>query len=152
MRIALRLFVLDQEGALYRLPSATFDRMREFPNRHRIPQLAGQRVRHAEVLVEMVNGQPHRALRSTFSMLTFEADGTLVPPLQDRHVRATIALALAPLLEAPTDKVGISDATTRFLARGGQWTPSASLQRRIERAALGREKCPRISPSGPASE
>src|SRR5882672_11053189 len=95
MRVALRLFLLDREGALYRLPSATLDRMLQIPTRHRLPRLVCQRVRSAEVAVEMMNGRPLRVVRSVFNMLTFKSDGTLVPPLRDRHVRARAELALA---------------------------------------------------------
>ena len=146
MRVALRLFLLDREGALYRLPSAALDRMLQIPTRHRLPRLAGQRVRSAEVAVAMMNGRPLRVVRSVFNMLTFKGDGTLVPPLRDRHVQARAELALA--LRAPARHAGIVEASTRFVARGGQWTPSAAVVRRIEQAALGRQKCPRISPSG----
>jgi hypothetical protein len=147
MRVAVRHFLLDREGALYRLPSATLDRMLQIPTRHRLPRLAGQRVRSAEVAVEMMNGRPLRVVRSVFNMLTFKSDGTLVPPLQDRHVRARADLALA--FGAPARHASVAEASTRFVARGGQWTPSAALVRRIEQAALGTQKCPRISPSGP---
>ncbi len=150
MRMALRHFLLDREGALYRLPSAALDRMLQIPTRHRLPRLAGQRVRSAEVAVEMMNGRPLRVVRSVFNMLTFKSDGTLVPPLRDRHVRARAELALA--LGAPARHAGIAEASTRFVARGGQWTPSAAVVRRIEQVALGRQKCPRISPSGPGFE
>src|SRR5258706_10592250 len=145
MRVALRLFLLDREGALYRLPSATLDRMLQIPTRHRLPRLAGQRVRSAEVAVEMLNGRPLRVVRSVFNMLTFESDGTLVPPLRDRHVRARAQLALA--LGAPARHAGIAEASTRFVARGGQWTPSAAVVRRIEQAGLGRPESPPIVPS-----
>src|ERR1700676_2161439 len=60
MRVALRHFLLDREGTLYRLPSATLDRMLQTPTRHRLPRLAGLRVRSAEVAVEMMNGRPLR--------------------------------------------------------------------------------------------
>ena len=145
MRVAFRHFLLDRVEALYRLPSATLDRMLQDPTCHRLPRLAGQRVRSAEVTVEMMNGRPVRIVRSVFNMLTFKSDGTLVPPLQDRHVRATAELALA--VETSPRNAGIAEASARFVARGGQWTPSAALRRRIEQTALGRQKCPRIPPS-----
>ena len=150
MRVALRHFLLDREGALYRLPGAALDRMLNNRTRHRLARFAGQRVRSAEVVVEMMNGRPLRVLRSVFTVLTFQRDGTLVPPLQDRHIRARAELALA--LGAPARHTGIAEASTRFVARGGQWTPSAALVRRIEQAALGSQKCPRISPSAPGIE
>lgn len=145
MRVALRHFLLDREGAIYRLPSATLDRMLNDPTRHRLARFAGQRVRSAEVVVEIKNGRPIVVLRSVFNMLTFESDGTLVPPLQDRHVRARAELTLT--VGESGRHAGISDASTRFVARGGQWKPPAALVRRIEQTALGRLKCPLISPS-----
>jgi hypothetical protein len=145
MRVAFRYFLLDSEGMIYRLPSAALDRMLHDPTRHPFPPLAGQRVRSAEVAVEMMNGRPLRVVRSVFNMLTFKSDGTLVPPLEDRHVRAHAELALT--LEAPPYHASVAEASTRFVARGGQWTPSAPLKRRIEQTAMGRQKCPRVSSS-----
>ena len=105
MRVAFRYFLLDREGALYRLPSATLDRMLQIPTRHCVSRFAGQRVRSAEVAVEMMNGRPLRVVRSVFNVLTFKSDGTLVPPLGDRHVRARAELALA--LGAPAHHAGV---------------------------------------------
>jgi hypothetical protein len=89
----------------------------------------------------MMDGRPVRVVRSVFNMLTFKSDGTLVPPVQDRHARARVELALA----AAARRASVTEASTRFLARGGEWKPSAALVRRMEQIALGRQKCPRIS-------
>jgi tryptophan 2,3-dioxygenase len=89
-----------------------------------------------------MNGQPTQVVRSSFNILTFKKDGTLVPPLSDRHVRARAELALA--LDQPIRDTAVADASTRFLARGGQWSPAAAVRRRIEQTALGREKCQRV--------
>jgi hypothetical protein len=86
-------------------------------------------------------------IRSVFNMVTFKRDGTLVPPLRDRHARARAELALALALEAPPRHTTVAQAGTQFLARGGQWTPSAVVKRRIEQTALGHLKCPRVSPT-----
>jgi hypothetical protein len=144
MRLALRHFLLDREGALYRLPGATLDRMQLVSSPLRFPRLAGQRVRSVEVAVEMINARPSRVVRSVFNMLTFKSDGTLLPPLQDPHAQARVELALALAAGRRTE---LAEARTRFVARGGEWTPSAALVKRIEQIALGRQKCPRISPS-----
>jgi hypothetical protein len=128
--------MLDVDGALYRLPNAAFDRMLHDPLRHRLPRFAGQRVRTAEIAVELVNGQPTRVVRSSFNIVTFRNSSALVPPLSDRHLRARVELALAP--GTPRRYAAVADASTRFVARGGQWTPSAADRRRIEQTALAR--------------
>jgi hypothetical protein len=83
-----------------------------------------------------MNGQPIQVVRSWFNILTFKKNGTLLPPQSDRHVRARAELALA--LEQPIRDTAVADASTRFLARGGQWKPSAAPVRRIEQTACTR--------------
>jgi hypothetical protein len=134
--------LLDAEGTLYRIPNAAFDRMLRDPVRHRLPRFAGQRVRSAEITVALMNRKPIAVERSSFSILTFKKNGVLVSPLLDLHVRARAELALA--LEKPIRDAAVADASTRFLARGGQWSPSAAVRRRIEQTALGRQKCERV--------
>ena len=142
MRIGFRHYLLDADGALYHVPNAAFDRMLRDPVRHRIPRFAGQRIRSAEIAVALMNGKPIAVERSWFSILTFKKNGALVSPLSDRHVRARAELALA--FEQPVRDTAVADASTRFLARGGQWSPSPAVRRRIEQTALGRQKCPRV--------
>jgi hypothetical protein len=81
------------------------------PTRHRPPRFAGQRVRSADIAVELMNGQPIQVVRSSFNVLTFKTNGTLVPPPADRYVRARAELALA--LNRPIRAV--AGASTRFL-------------------------------------
>ena len=83
----------------------------------------------------------HFLLDSEGTMLTFKSDGTLVPPLRDRHVRARAELALA--LDSPDPRANVAEASTRFVARGGQWKPPPALVRRIEQTdRLGTTQMP----------
>jgi len=138
VRIGFRRYLLDAEDTLYRVPIAAFDRMLRDPVRHRLPRFAGQRLRSAEIAVALMNGKPIAVERSSFSILTFKKNGTLVSPLLDSHVRARAELALA--LGQPRRDTAVADASTRFLARGGQWSPSPAVRRRIEQTALGRRE------------
>ena len=61
---------------------------------------------------------------------------------QNNQIPETGIAALA--LDQPIRDTAVADASTRFLARGGQWSPSAAVRRRIEQTALGREKCQRV--------
>ena len=144
MSVSLRKFLLDRDDTLYRLPTAVLDRMLRFPKTHSLPRFARQRVRSAEVIVELMNGRPIAVVRSVFSMMTFKCDGTLLSPLRDPHVLARAELAL--VLNSPDPRASVADAASRFVTRGGAWKPPAALLRRIEQSALGRLKCPRIAP------
>jgi hypothetical protein len=54
---------------------------------------------------------------------------------------------LALALDSPKPRASVADASIQFVARGGQWKPTPALARRIEQVALGRLKCPRLSPT-----
>ena len=64
MNLALRLLLLDHDDGIYRLPHAVFDRMRQDPTRHRLPQFAGQRVRTAEMAIELLNRKAVRVVQA----------------------------------------------------------------------------------------
>jgi hypothetical protein len=51
---------------------------------------------------------------------------------------------MAPPNDEPRDAVSVVDAATRFVAQGGRWVPSKTLQRLIDAAALGQVKCMRL--------
>ncbi len=147
MRTGFRHYILDGQGILYRIPTAAFDRLLHDSDHHRLPRFAGQRIRGAEIVVALMNGKPIAIERSSFSILTFKKDGALMSPLTDRHVRARAELALA--LKPTSRDTTVADVGARFLARGGQWSPSLALKRRIEQTALGHQTCERLSVATP---
>jgi len=138
MRLSNRMFLLDQEDDLYRLPNAKFDRMIRDPNCHSFPRFAGARLRMADMLVEILDRHPIRVVWSSFGILAFDQEGYFDPSAFDVHQRARAELALAPTITMPDGKMTVVNAATRFVARGGCWTPSHLLERRLDEAALGR--------------
>ena len=141
MSIRLRHYLLDMDGDLYHVPSAAFDRMLRDPSHHPVPRFAGQRVRSAEIAVQLMDRQPIAVVHSSYSMLTFKKNGALVSPLSDTHVRARVELALP--IGPPVGNTAVADASNQFLARGGKWSPATPVRRRIEQTALGKLKCPK---------
>lgn len=144
MGISCRMYLLDQDDTLYRLPSAKFSRMLRDPITCRLPHFAGRRVRMTDVAVELFDRQPSRVIWITFAFLAFDDDGHFDLATFDRHQRARTELALAlPSLEPKSDEI-VVDAADRFVAQGGRWTPSRALRRRIDAAALEQVKCTRL--------
>ena len=144
MGISCRMYLLDQDDTLYRLPSAKFKRMLRDPTTCRLPRFAGRRVRMTDVAVELNDRQPSRVIWITFAFLAFDDDGHFDLATFDRHQRARAELALAlPTLEPRSDEI-VVDAADRFVAQGGRWTPSRALRRRIDAAAMEQVKCTRL--------
>jgi hypothetical protein len=138
------MFLLDQDDGLYRLSSAKFNQMLRDPTSCRLTRFAGARVRMTNVAVELLDRQPIRVVWNTFGFLAFDVEGYFDAGTFDHHQRARAELALAPLAAEPKGAAIIVDATTRFVAQGGRWKPTRTLQRLIDEAALGRVKCPRL--------
>lgn len=145
MGLSSKVFLLSAHDTLHVLANAPFMRMLRREAVARIPDFAGQRVRQASVVVELVNGTPSRMVRCTFGILDINADGTLDVERWNSQQFARVDDPLAP--HRPGLRAGggrIVDASSRFIARGGSWEPDRHLLRRIDAAALGQLACPRV--------
>jgi hypothetical protein len=137
MNLSSRRFLIARDGVLYRLANATFTRILRNPRGYTVPVLAGQRVRMASLIVELINGVPVRVVRSTFATLSFDDDGYMDSGIFTRQQWALAESTLDPALVGTKHDEKVLDAATRFIAQGGKWRPSASLARTINEAALG---------------
>ena len=77
VKLSSKLFLLSADDTLHALASTAFMRMLRQEDLARVPDFAGQRVRQASVVVQVVDGTPLRMVRSTFSILEIKADGFL---------------------------------------------------------------------------
>jgi hypothetical protein len=144
MGISFRMFLLDQDDGLYRLSNTKFEQMLRNPTSCRLPRFAGARVRMADVGVQLQDRKPIRVVWITFGFLTFDSDGYFDASAFNRHQRARAELGLAvPIAEAESEGT-VVDAANRFVAQGGLWAPSRTLQRRIDATALGQLKCTQL--------
>ncbi|UUZ66209.1 hypothetical protein LP417_34875 (plasmid) [Polaromonas sp. P1-6] len=144
MSLSFRRFLIAQDGSICRLANMKFDRMLRDPDGHRVPVFAGQRVRMADVVIELTDRIPVRVLRSTFAILTFDYDGRIDSGRFGTQQRALAESALAPALDVPKIEEKVLDVADRFIAQGGTWHPSSALARAIDEAALGRMGCRRL--------
>ena len=147
MGLSGRMFLLDQDDYLYRLPNSTYERMMQDPGSNKITSFAGQRVRMADLLVELLNRQPIRVVRSNYGIFTFKPDGGFDPNTFERQQWARAEQALAPLSVEFGGTSTVVDAKTRFVAQGGRWIPSRALACRIGDAALERGAYTRLAVS-----
>ena len=77
MGLSSKLFLLSADDTLHALASTAFMRMLRREDVARVPDFAGQRVRQASIVVEVVDGTPSRMVHWTFSILDIDADGLL---------------------------------------------------------------------------
>ena len=142
--ISCRRFLLDSNDELYRLAESRFDRIVRDHRIDSIPRFAGQRVRMAEALVELLQHEPVRVVRLAFSMLRFGDRGQLLLDAFLRQQMAVAEGATAPALAPADGDSVVVDERHRFIAQGGRWVPSPVLERAICQAALGHGRCARL--------
>jgi len=98
----------------------------------------------ASAVVEFVGRVPTRVVRNTFAILVFDGEGCIDTGKFGKHQLAFTESALAPVSAVSDRHATVVDATTRFVAQGGSWTPSSTLARTINAAALGQLQCRRL--------
>ena len=138
MGIGCRRFIVDDEGKLVRLRNTIFERLLRDPQHHTMPALAGQRVRMAEILVQLADRRPIRVVRRVYYVVSFDEAGRLDTTRFQEQQWALAESALDRVFTVPGDDDRVLDAASRFIAQGGQWRPSNDLAQRIDDAALGK--------------
>jgi len=144
MGYSYQRYLVAMDDTLYRMANTAFDRMLQDPTRCRLPELAGQRVRTVEVVVELIGRKPVAVFRTSFAVLAFDDTGCVDVTRLRKQQYARIENALAPVFAEPDRDEKVIDAGGQFIAQGGTWTPSPALARAIADAALGRQRCPRL--------
>ena len=145
MTYSPRTFILGPDDTLYRLASAKLSRMVDDPDSHRLERFAGRRVRMVEAIVEVRDRAPYTVVRLIYEMLGFDAEGRLDCSTLTSQNAALAELAMDGVIPGSvTREKAVIDAGSRFVARGGRWQPSPSLEKEILQAALGERKCERL--------
>jgi len=141
MGISFRRFLIGNDDILYRLASAKFNRMVREPSSAPLPLFAGQRVRMADVIIELDGRTPVRILRDAYAILEFDRQGLLDFGKFEKQQFALASSVMDATLVVPNPDRKIVDAVNRFVAHGGSWTPTYAMKRRIEQAVFGEMAC-----------
>lgn len=122
---------------MVRIKNTDFARLMRDPDAHLMPALASQRVRVAELIVEVDGRTVLHIVRRVYFVLSFDAEGRVDIDRMDRQQRALAGLAIDAVLAPARPSREVLDAVDRFVAHGGRWQPAPGLAQRIDAAALG---------------
>ena len=139
MGLGMRIFLVNDDGLLERLPFGRYNRLIRHDLNERLPQYAGRRVRCAVIVVESKNRKPIEVLKRQFSYLSFDSDGRLMADGDDSEARLAMEM-LEPVI-ADEDRQ-VVDARHKFArkryAREYLWKTSPKIEQAIRRAIFGR--------------
>jgi len=139
MGTGLRVFLLNDDDSLERLPLAKFERLRRGDRKESLPQYAGKRIRYALVVVEMENRRPVAIIMVQYSYLYFDSKGRIDPV--EREKAATLAVNMVPPSRKEGQIGGLINAHHRFAKkhydRQYTWTPTQEIVESIVTAIFG---------------
>jgi hypothetical protein len=77
MSEAFRVFLVGDDDFLRRIPVGRYEKMLKADPKECLPEYAGKRVRHALVVLELVNRKPVKIIQTQYSYLSFDAEGKI---------------------------------------------------------------------------
>lgn len=114
------------------------------PEDELLPMFASQRIRCADLVIQLMDRVPSSVCRETFAILEFNHLGCLNTGRFENQQMALVDAMLAPMLSGEEAKTNIVDAAQRFVAQGGSWTPTLAMRVQLEKLALGLAVCQSI--------
>lgn len=140
MATSPRYYLLAEDGTIHRLARSAFYDLIVQKVAVPFPELSGQRVRLATILVRLDGRRPVSVAGATFNYMTFREDGFFDSGEWDQASEFTIRTWELPTVDSPPS---VLDGRQRFDARrrqDGTWTPTDELRQRLEIAAIGKRR------------
>lgn len=141
MGIGIRIYIVEDDNSLKRVPLNRFERMRRGVPGEALPQYSGRRMRSIYATIEMINRKPSDILRLDFSYLTFDSEGSL-----DRSEFATearLTMNSLPPIKSANPKEKVIDAEHKFAQKRYRdqflWSPTPEIEAAIITAIFGKE-------------
>jgi len=140
--------VITDDDQVFRMAETMFKRLLANPAEAHLKQFAGQRVRFADIVVELHHRKPERVVRIGYYYLHFNQDGSIN---YERFMRdgAVIAEAgLADTRKTDADPTRVINATAKFAQRERDhaiwWQPDDALEKVILDASVDLTSCKRL--------
>jgi hypothetical protein len=140
MGIGIRVFLVDDNDSLQRLPMARLDRLLHFDRKESLPQHAGKRVRCAMVFLQMAGRQVLSIRNADYFLLPFDDKGRIDKKEWEKGMRLGMDL-LPPSFKEENPKQVIN-ASHRFAKRRYEhefkWKPSRKVEEAIVASVFGK--------------
>ena len=143
MGIGFRVFLINEDDSLQRLPVKRYERLLDGEPGERLLHYAGKRVRCAMVSLEVRERKPQSIIRIDYLFLSFDAEGRIDRSEREKEVRLA-AEFMSPIVPAIFEEEcsgKIIDARSYFAKerykREFRWLPSPEIEEAITIAIFG---------------
>ncbi len=140
MGLSIRVFIVEDDDTIKRLPLARYERLLNRDPDERLSRYAGQRVRYALIVVNLVNRKPIEVVKDEYAYLDFDKEGRIKEPeLKNEEISAFDMLDFS-FLEQKDKRV--IDARHKFARKRYfdkyRWEPTDEIVTAIAEAIFGK--------------
>jgi hypothetical protein len=140
MGLGIRIFVVEEDDTIKRLPLTRYERLLKRDPDERLPKYAGMRLRYALIVVNLVNRKPIEIVRDEFFYLDFDKNGRLKEAEHEKN--ESLALDMLDLLLMKQHDKRVIDARNRFARKRyfdkNTWKPTDELVTAIAETIFGK--------------
>jgi hypothetical protein len=140
MGLSLRVFIVEDDDTIKRLPLARYERLLKRDPDERLLEYAGKRIRYALIVVDLVNRRPIEVVRDEFAYLDFDEDGRFKEPEHDKGVSS--ALDMLDFFSLKQQDKRVIDARHKFARKRyfdkNRWEPTDEIVAAIAEAIFGK--------------
>ena len=142
MGIGSRVFLINDDDSLHRLPVKRYERLFNGEPGEQLPQHAGKRVRCAAVYLEVKERKPQSIIRIDYNFLVFDAEGRIDKSEQEKELRLVFEFT-SPFsgISEKESSAKIVDARSQFAKKRYEqefkWSPSPEIEEAIMTAIFG---------------
>ena len=133
MGFGFRVFIIDEEDQLKRIPTTRFDRIRDRDPKESLSEYKNSRIRYAEVILELENRKPISIARIVHGYLQFDSEGKV--DKEYLNTEGQVAISMMPSIPLPGEPENVINASDRFAQKRFKdeftWTPSFELEQEI---------------------
>ena len=140
MGLSIRIFIIEEDNTIKRLPLARFERLLKRDPNESQPQYAGKQVRYALIVVNLVNRMPIEVIRDEFAYLDFDEEGRL--KTSEHEKRENLAFDMLSFISLEQQDKRVIDARHKFAKKRYfdeyRWDPSEKIIAAIGEAIFGK--------------
>ncbi|NQT68018.1 MAG: hypothetical protein HQ552_00390 [Desulfobacteraceae bacterium] len=140
MGTGIRVFFVDENEALKRIPLTRYERLLGADPEVRFQEYAGKRVRYALATLEFVNRKPVEIVSIQYSILSFDPSGRIDAGELEKEMK--LGFQMLQTSTADLDSPNVINAKDRFAMKRYHdqytWTPSSEVERAVVEAIFGK--------------
>ncbi len=133
MGFGLRIFFIDENDKINRIPASRFKRIRNRNPKETLSEHKNSRIRYAEVILELENRQPISIARIVYGYLQIDSEGKVDKEFLEKE--GQVAVSMMPSIPFPGESETVVYARDRFAKKRFNdeftWTPSFELEQDI---------------------